>query len=328
MHLVGAQSGQGKSCPSDVRIMHRRCSLDREITRIAERQHNLVEVSQLDAAGVRRQAIARRVERGWFTRVHRGVYLVGPGKPTRAGRAMAAVLACGGGAVLSHRSAAYLHGLLPYPARYDVEVTTASKTAPERLGIHSHRVDSLDRRDTRIHDNVPVTSPARTLLDLAATATESEFEQAFDEAIFKRKARRPQIEDLIERSAGRPGVVLLRDLWNAEASGQRNRLEAEKRFAGLVRAAKFPEPTPNARIGRFVVDFLWPRHRVAVELDGFGTHRDRQAFEGDRARDGDLQAMDFAVIRVTWRQVTREPFAVVARVAARLALSGRELALA
>jgi very-short-patch-repair endonuclease len=113
----------------------------------------------------------------------------------------------------------------------------------------------------------------------------------------------------------------------AEGAGERNRLAAEKRFRQLIKLAKLPSPDPNARVGRFVVDFLWPEHRVVVELDGFATHNRRGAFEGDRARDGDLLAVGYRVIRVTWRQLTREPCAVVARVAAILALSGRELAL-
>ena len=325
---MGGESGHRADHGDAIRVGDTTAARSRGLNRLASSQHGKVSRKQLTGIGFTSDAIDGNIRRGTFSVEHRGVYAVGPVARTKAGRAMAAVLACGDGAVVSHRSAAYLQGLLPYPARNDdVDVTTASKTAPERPGIRSHRVNSLDGRDTRIHDNIPVTSPARTLLDLAAKATESEFEQAFDEAVFRNKARKPQIEELIQRSAGRPGVVLLRDLWNAEASGRRNRLEAEKRFAGLVRAAKLPEPEPNVRIDRFVVDFLWPRHRVVVELDGFATHRDRRSFEGDRARDGDLQAMDFAVIRVTWRQLTKEPHAVVARVAARLALSGRELAL-
>jgi very-short-patch-repair endonuclease len=131
---------------------------------------------------------------------------------------------------------------------------------------------------------------------------------------------------LIARSRGRPGISALRELVEAELAGERNRLEAEKRFRALVKDAKFPEPQSNAKVGPFTVDFLWPEERVVAELDGFTTHRTRSAFEGDRARDGDLQALGYRVVRVTWRQLTREPHAVVARVAAVLALSGRELA--
>ncbi len=240
---------------------------------------------------------------------------------------MAAVLACGEGAVVSHRSAAYLHGFLPYPAQYrEVEVTVPHRILGPRPGIQVRRTETFDRRDIRELDNIPITSPARTLLDVAASAPE-ELDAAFDEARFRKRVRSPQLNDVIVRAAGRPGVKALRELVEAEAAGERSRLEAEKRFRDLVRAARLPEAKPNARIGRFVVDFLWPAHRVVAELDGFATHGKRAAFEGDRARDGDLQALDYRVIRVTWRQLTRAPYAVVARVAAILALSGRELAL-
>ena len=240
---------------------------------------------------------------------------------------MAAVLACGVGAVVSHRSAAHLYGLLPYPAQVRaVEVTVPGRKLAPRSGIDVHRTRSFDRRDVRTLDGIPVTSPARTLLDVAVTAPD-ELDAAFDEAVFRKAVRLPQLSDMIARAAGRPGVRALRELVEAESDGNRNRLEAEKRFRKLIRAAGLPPPTPNARIGRFVVDFLWPQHRVAVELDGFATHGRRRAFEGDRARDADLQALDYKVIRVTWRQLTSEPYVVIARVAAILALSGRELAL-
>jgi very-short-patch-repair endonuclease len=175
-------------------------------------------------------------------------------------------------------------------------------------------------------DRIPATSPARTLLDVAASAPD-ELDAAFDEAVFKHAIRIPQLSDLIERASGRRGIAALRELVEAEASGHRNRLEAEKRFRQLICAAQLPEPLANARVGRFVVDFLWPEHRVVAELDGFATHGKRRAFEGDRARDGELQALDYRVTRITWRQLTRQPYAVVARLAAILALSGRELAL-
>ena len=259
--------------------------------------------------------------------MHRAVYFVGHGEITPKARAMAAVLACGDEAFVSHRSAAYLYEFLPYPAQHpDVEVTATGRPLDPRPGIKIHHTARFDRRDVRTLEGIPITSPARTLLDVAASAPE-ELDASFDEAVFRRAVRLPQLLELVNRSRRRPGVAALRELVAAESGGQRNRLEAEKRFRELIKAAKLPIPSPNARIGRFVVDFLWPDHRVVAELDGFATHGKRAAFEGDRARDGDLQALDYRVIRVTWRQLTRGPYAIVARVAAVLALSGRELAL-
>jgi very-short-patch-repair endonuclease len=299
---------------------------DAAVARIAGRQHGNATTGQLKAAGLGEDAITTRRKRGLFRPMHRGVVFVGQGEITPKARAMAAVLACGGGSVVSHRSAAYLYGALPYPAHYrEIDVTVASRKIASPDGIKVHRTTGFDRRDVRTLDGIPITSPARTLLDIAATAPD-ELDAAFDEAIFHKVVRPPQLRELVSRSAGRAGVKALCELYEAEAAGERSRLEAEKRFRRLVKAAGLPKPEPNARVGRFVVDLLWPEQRVVAELDGFGTHRKRAAFEGDRARDGDLQALDYRVVRVTWRQLTREPYVVVARVAAVLALGGRDAA--
>ena len=241
---------------------------------------------------------------------------------------MAAVLAYGQGAITCRHTAAYLFGFLPYPAgQPDVALIVPGRASKSRPGIHVHRVSFIHRRDHRLLGPIPVTSPARTLLDLAASASDSEFERAFDEAWFRGAVRMGQIGELVGRSTGRRGVAKLRALAAAEAAGERNRSEAEKRMARLIRAAKLPSPRPNARAGRFVVDFLWPEHRVGVELDGFATHGARARFEADRARDGELQMLGLRVVRVTWRQIRDEPYAVVARMAAALAASGHELRL-
>lgn len=295
--------------------------LDARIAGFARRQQGNVTRAQLLSAELGDDAIAGRVRRGLFRRMHRGVYFVGHGEITPKATAMAAVLACGAGAVVSHRSAAYLYEYLPYPAQHRVvEITVAGRALSQREGITIYRTASFDRRDIRTLDGIPTTSPARTLLDVAASAPD-ELDAAFDEAVFRKSVRMPQLRELVDRSAGRAGVTALRVLVEAETSGQRNRREAEESFRALVKAAMLPKPESNARIGRFVVDFLWAEHRVIAELDGFATHGRRRAFEGDRARDGDLQALDYRVIRVTWRQLTREPYAVVARTAAILALA-------
>lgn len=297
------------------------------LRRLASRQHGRVSRAQLLDAGFTARMIDGEIRRGGLIAEHRGVYAAGYVGDALRGRAMSAALACGASATVSHRTAAQLHKLLPLDdTATEIEVTLGSRGRRSRPGIRVHHAD-LDRRDRRLQGAIPLTSPARTLLDLAAAAPAEELERAFDEAVFRPVVRAPQLADVLARNTGRPGAARLRSLADAEAKGERNRLEGERRLGQLIRAAKLPEPVPNVRIGRFVVDFLWPQHRVAVAMDGFASHGDRQAFEGDRARDAELQALDYAVIRITWRQLTREPFTVVARLAARLALSGRELAL-
>jgi very-short-patch-repair endonuclease len=238
---------------------------------------------------------------------------------------MAAVLACGEGAAACRQSAAYLYEALPYPTSPPSVSVLVDRAVDSRPGISVHRTASIDRRDRRLLGRIPVTSPARTLLDLAAGGSDTELEQAFDEMWFRGLVRHAQIAELLARSRGARGIRKLRALFAAETAGERNRREAEKRMAALIRSAGLPPVRANARVGRYIVDFLWPDHRVAVELDGFATHGRRAAFEADRARDGDLHAFGIRVVRVTWRQLCDEPQAVIARVAAALGASGGEL---
>ncbi len=180
-----------------------------------------------------------------------------------------------------------------------------SCAAASRPGIAVHQAARLTSADVRYVDDIPVTGPARTLLDLAARATQSEFEQAFDEAVFRKRVKPHQIEDVLRRNDGQPGAPRLRELFKAEQENQRNRLEAERRMAALIKAARLPEPRPNARVGSHMADFLWPGHRVIIEMDGFATHGKRNSFEADRARDAELGAQGYSVLRFTWRQITR-----------------------
>jgi very-short-patch-repair endonuclease len=232
---------------------------------------------------------------------------------------MAAVLACGGGAVISHHTAAYRWQLLPYPAQQrPVDITVAGRYPGRRAGIKVHRVVSLDRRDFWVRDAIPITTPARTLLDLAAVASPDELDRAFAEAQVLRLVDARGIEDQLERNPARAGVRALRALIDAPPAPTRS--EAERRFLRLIRAAGLPEPRVNARVGRYQVDFLWPEHRLAVEIDGYTYHANHRAFERDRDRDAALAAAGYLVLRVTWRHLTRQPERVAARVAAALAV--------
>lgn len=298
------------------------------IVALATRQHGAVAREQILSLGVSRRVVSRALADGLLLSAHRGVYWVGPPGETVHAQAMAAVLAVGDGATVCRHSAAYLYAALRCPTPPPpVSLLVPGRSGASRAGISVHRVAAIHRRDRRLLGPIPITSPARTLLDLAACATDAEFEEAFDEMCFRRLIRPAQLDELLGRSAGARGVRKLRSLAMAEQAGERNRREAEKRMAALIRAAGLPPAQPNARVGQFVVDFLWPEQRVAVEIDGFATHGRRAAFESDRARDGDLQLLGIRVVRVTWRQLRNEPQAVVARVSAALAASGRELRL-
>jgi very-short-patch-repair endonuclease len=297
---------------------------DRAIAALAARQRGVVSHDQLVAAGIGDGAIKRRLRAGRLHPVHRGVYLVGHPKPMQGAREIAAVLACGSGAVVSHRSAANLWRVLPYPPHPGpIDITVRGRKPDSRSGLRIHCVKGLDRRDVRRVGGIPITSPARTLFDLAAVVSTSELERALAEAQVLRVVRPQDLVDQAERNQGRRGVRAFRAAVELPGAPPITRSEAERRFLRLVRAAGLPPPQVNARAGGYEVDFLWRGQRLVVEVDGYAYHANRRAFERDRERDAALAAAGYTVLRVTWRQLVNEPAAVVARLAAALALRGR-----
>jgi very-short-patch-repair endonuclease len=239
--------------------------------------------------------------------------------PLPGAREFGAVLACGRGAVISHRTAAALWCLLPKVSK-ETHVTVPGRDRRRGDGICVHRVARLDRRDIRKLGGIPVTAPARTLLDVATMASPRELEQALAEAQARRLVRRSDLTSLLARVGSRPGVPALRSLIDADAGPALTRSAAERRFLALIRAAALPAPEANVRIGRHEVDFLWRDQRLVVEVDGFRFHSSRAAFERDRRRDAELASLGFRVIRVTWRQLVERPEGVIAQVAGALAI--------
>jgi very-short-patch-repair endonuclease len=294
------------------------------IAAIAGRQRGVVSRAQLLAAGIDGGAIERRLRAGRLHPVHRGIYLVGHGVMADRAREVAALLACGRGAVVSHVSAANLLQLLPYPARpRPIDITLVGRQAARRPGIRVHRVRALDQRDVHPVDGIPATTAPRTLLDLATVLPADLLERTVAEAAVRRLARRGDLTDQIERNPGRPGTQALRRILDLDGGATVTRSEAERRMLRLIRAAELPRPQVNARLGGYEVDFLWREQRLVVEVDGYAYHANRRAFERDRERDGALAARGYTVIRVTWRQLVDTPEAVVARIAAALAVRGR-----
>ncbi len=294
--------------------------------RVAARQESRVSRAQLVELGYSSDEIDGLLKRRHLNPEHRGVYALGAPPWTLKGAIWSAVLAAGDNAIVSHRSAAYLSGYLPsVPKIESIDITITSGRSESKPGIRIHHSRLITSADIQHVGGLRVTRAARTMLDLAATVPEAEFEEAFDEAVFKNGLRRAQVEDVLARNAGAKGIRRFRDLWEAEQGNMRNRLAAEKRMALLIEAAKLGNPASNAPVGERRVDFLWPELRVIVETDGYGTHGKRSSFEADRARDAGLSALDYYVLRFTWRQLTSEPYFVVARLAARLALAEREM---
>ncbi len=223
---------------------------------------------------------------------------------------MAAVLAGGPDAVLSHRSAAALWSLRPAGSS-SIDITAPGRTRSTRPGITVHRVRNLHPRDRATREGIPVTSVHRTLLDYAELSAPHQLGWAFEAADRLDLLDLRAIEELCTRSAGRHGLKPLKRLA-AEHCGPapETRSELERRFLALIRDAGLPEPSVNVLVAGFMVDFYWPSSRLVVELDGFAFHRSRRSFEDDRAKDVRLQLAGCRVLRLTDRRLRTEPGAV------------------
>jgi predicted transcriptional regulator of viral defense system len=275
-------------------------------------QHGVVAAWQLVIAGYSHRAIHDRARAGRLHRIHRGVYSVGHGRPTPRGRWMAAVLACGREAVLSHRSAAALWDIRPSPSvRAGIDVTAPGRSRRGRAGIALHSVRTLDPRDRAILDGIPVTSLHRTLLDYAELASPRQLTAAFEAAERRDLLDLAEIDELIARSPGRRGIKRLRALAeDHRGPAPDTRSELEARFLGLIRDAGLPEPGVNVVVAGVTVDFYWPQARLVVEIDGWAFHRSHRAFEDDRDRDAKLQLAGCDVLRFTKLGLDRAPAAV------------------
>jgi very-short-patch-repair endonuclease len=219
---------------------------------------------------------------------------------------MAAVLAAGPAAALSHRDAAALWGIRPSTSG-TVDVTATERC--RRPGIHAHRARLRPDEVTEV-GGIPVTTVARTLLDLAAVLPAAHVERAIERAEALKLADRVPLDALVERHRGRRGTAALRQMAESGIEAALTRSELEERFLTFLDAHDLPRPEVNTLIEGFEVDFLWRRQRLVVELDGHETHGTRAAFERDRERDRILQAHGWRVVRITWRQLHENPEAV------------------
>jgi very-short-patch-repair endonuclease len=275
---------------------------DRELAALAARQHGVVSRRQLAALGLSDARIDHRVARAALHRLHRGVFAVGHPAVTREGAWMAAVLAAGPGAVLSHRSAAALWGIRD-SSRSPTEVITPRHC--RRPGIDAHRI-ALPADEVTVERGIPVTNPARTLLDFAAVVTQPQLEHAFNEAEVRRLASPLPLDALVARYPNRRGNTAIRRVLATHAAmGETvTRSRLERRFLALVDAHALPRPRMNRTGDHGELDATWEDARLVVELDGYATHGTRRAFEDDRARDRALQVAGWRVVRITWRQLT------------------------
>lgn len=291
------------------------------IAEIARSQHGLVTRGQALSIGLASSSIARHVRSGRWIRIGRGVYRVWPiGAPLEW--AQAALLAAGPGSALSHTSAAHLKGWSGRPVEVAEEpihlMSVGSGPRPRPLFV-VHRVTALDPGDVERHEGIALTSSTRTLIDLADHLPPTELERSVARALRAQSLTMEEVEAAIDRWAGHRGVVALRALAELEGGPALTRSEAEARFLELLRGSGLPPPRANHRLGRWECDFLWPRERVVVEIDGFEFHSGHQRFERDRAKDSWLLSKGFLVLRFTWRQVSDRPLPTVVALARTLA---------
>lgn len=273
---------------------------------LAECQHGVFARRQLLAKGVGPKVIERYLLDRRIEAVYRGVYAFARQLLSREGRWMAAVLAAGPGAVLSHGSAAALWRVLR-PTAGPIHVTCPRKLR-SRPSLFPHCLP-FSPDEITVHDGIRVTTPSRTLFDIAHHLRSHELSRAMREMDYRRLAGGPGLPELVERYPGRSGIRSVKRLLSEGWSASPTRSELELRFTSFIDANDVPRPERNALVElsgrRIEVDFLWREARVVVELDGYAVHSTRYAFEDDRERDRLLQLADFQVIRVTWLQLHR-----------------------
>jgi very-short-patch-repair endonuclease len=271
-------------------------SADAAVAELAGRQHGVVSRGQLLGAGLTKDAIRRRIDRRRLLRLHAGVYAVGHLALTPDSRRMAAVLGCGRGALLSHRAAGALRGLLS-SSMLEVTVPGARRGVD---GVVLHRSRSIDDDDRDLVRGIPVTSVARTLVDLADVLDERRLARAIEQAELARAFDLTAVERALARVPGRAGRHRLRRALSAYRPEPRfTRSEAERRFVELCRRHGLPAPAMNTWVSGHEVDAYWADCALGVEIDG-AAHRTHAAFQRDRARDRALAVEDIQVIRLTW----------------------------
>jgi very-short-patch-repair endonuclease/predicted transcriptional regulator of viral defense system len=288
------------------------------ITALAERQYGVIAVAQLYSLGLSETQVGTRVANGWLHRVHRGVYALGQRRLTSEAHWMAAALACGERAVLSHQAAAELWKLRRRRGNgtKPIDVTVRSPSSRgTRPGIVLHRVPTLLPGEATFHCRIPVTTPVRTILDLATVLPCRELERAVNEAERLKLCTEEDLNQIVGAHSGRAGAGALGALLCEHRAGSTaTRNDFEELFLSLCRTQHLPLPEVNMPLLDYVVDFLWPGAKLVVEVDGRGSHATRRGFQEDRDRDGRLTVAGYRVVRFTWFDVTRRPAVVADRV--------------
>jgi len=292
--------------------------LDDAVAALAGGQRTIVSHEQLIALGCGQRRVAHWVNRGRLQTVFHGVYSVVRGELPPLAREQAALLACGEHAFLSHHTAASIWGLRKWlPA--EVEVSVVGRYRASSKGMRVHRIHEIDRQEVRHHEGLWVSSPERAVLEIAATLPAPDVAAAIDDGLAGKVLNRRKLDDVLARHRGRRGAGRLAAVVAGGGATTITRSEAERRFLKLLRDGGLPAPLANQSFGRWELDFVWPEHRLVVEIDGYGFHSGPHAFHRDHEKDLALADARLDVRRFTRHHVFEQSALVVARVAAELA---------
>lgn len=293
---------------------------ERALSGLANRQHGAISRQQLIVGGLGVRTICRRVEAGQLHRIYRGVYVFGDGRVNRRTEWTAAVLACGEGALLSHRSACSLWGLARF-RKGPIDVTSATGRQRSRIAVHEGAICNEDRA---VVDRIPVTTVARTLFDFAEIADEEGLRSAAEEADRLRILNIPDLEAVCARCPGRRALRPVRRLIDEVRTPHDTQSPLEDRVIDLCREYDLPMPITGATVLGREVDAFWPDRKLMVEADSWQFHGHREAFERDRVRDASMQTEGYRVIRLTHRRLERERAKVAGQLSRLLGQPSRE----
>ena len=277
--------------------------VEKAIAALAAGQYGYVTRYQLLALGMGKHAVDYRITTGRLIPVRAGVYAVGHVNATPVARAAAAVLACGAGALLSHGSGATLWGFNKYwDVPFEVTVTTSHRRRP---GITVHRSRTLTEVDIDCQLDVPVTSPARTLLDISLRLSDKRLTRAVNDGRHAKILHLEDLGDVLQRNPNHPGTNRLVPFLEATSGLTRSQLEDD--FVAFARRYGLPTPQTNVPLNGYVVDVLFVEERVIVEVDSWHFHRFRKNFESDRRRDAKMLAAGYLTVRMTDERMKRDP---------------------
>jgi hypothetical protein len=287
------------------------------VARLAAEEWGVLSLDELRRCGLSRDAVAVRVRNGRLHPLHRGVYAVGHGNPPIEGRFLGAVKACGPRAVLSHMSAAALWGIVAWDGRHP-EVSVPGPGTRLHPGLRVHRTSALAPQDATRFKQIPVTSAARTLMDLATVLDHGALRRAVREAQALRRANVRELLELVDRLGLRRGTRNVRRILATGPAPTRS--ELEDRVLDLILRGGLEHPDVNVALllaGRRVIpDFRWPAQRLVVEADGAAWHDNRLVRDDDAERQALLEAHGERLLRVTWQQVVARPGQTLARLRA------------